>query len=93
MRTKSIYIFTEGDSNELATWSNVPYFLSTTLEKKGYNVIRVDFSVWNLLKKIWNHTVSPLLDIFYPTHAYQFERTWLYNWFCLLYTSDAADEL
>lgn len=81
MRTKSIYIFTEGDSNELATWSNVPYFLSTTLEKKGYNVIRVDFSVWNLLKKIWNHTVSPLLDIFYPTHAYQFERTWLYNWF------------
>ena len=48
MRTKTIFIFTEGDSNKLAVWSNVPYFLSTTLEKKGYNVVRVDFSVWKL---------------------------------------------
>lgn len=80
-QVKNILILTEGDANKLATWSNVPYFLSTTLEKKGYNVARVDFSVWSLLKKIWNHTVSPLLDLFYPTHAYQFERTGFYNWF------------
>lgn len=41
---KNIVVFTYGDSNDPKTWSNVPYMLTKTLEKKGYNVIRVDMS-------------------------------------------------
>lgn len=41
---KNIVVFTYGDSSNPKTWSNVPYMLTTTLEKKGYNVIRVDMS-------------------------------------------------
>lgn len=37
-----INVFTLGDSRKLSTWSNVPYFLTTTLERKGYRVNRID---------------------------------------------------
>ncbi len=75
-----ITIFTDGDATKLSTWSNVPYFLSTTLENKGHIVNRVNTSSFALFKKLYNHTISKFLNLFYPNHAYQFERTRFYNW-------------
>lgn len=76
----NITIFTDGDATKLSTWSNVPYFLSTTLENKGHIVNRVNTSSFALLRKLYNHTFSKFLNLFYPNHAYQFERTKIYNW-------------
>ena len=77
--TMVIYLFTEGDASKLAAWSNVPYFLSTTLEKKGHKVVRVNISAISFVRKVYNHTISRLLEIPFSQHAYQFERTGLYN--------------
>lgn len=57
---KEITVFCEqGDSAQLKTWSNVPYFLTETLIKKGIKVNRVDLSpnanhVHKLFYKLYN---------------------------------------
>ncbi len=74
-----ICLFCDGDSSLLSTWSNVPYFLSTTLEKKGNKVHRVNIASLTFFRKLYNHSISKLLNLFYPNHAFQFERTRFYN--------------
>lgn len=32
---KEVIVYSNGDSNDLATWSNVPYFFCRELEKRG----------------------------------------------------------
>jgi hypothetical protein len=39
---KEITVFTNGDSEEISTWSNVPYFFTKTLMKKGVKINRVN---------------------------------------------------
>lgn len=69
---KNIVVFTYGDANNPATWSNVPYLFTKTLEKKGYNVIKVDISTkQNLLTKAY----SLFFKILKPSTTYYFVRT------------------
>ena len=53
-----IIVFTVGDSNSVDTWSNVPYFFTNTLEKKGYIVHRVniasDGSIGKIIARVFN---------------------------------------
>lgn len=77
---REITVFTEGDASSLKTWSNVPYFFTQTLIEQGYKVNRVNIRVLNTWKKIYNHSFNKILNILFPTHAYQFERTSLYNY-------------
>lgn len=51
---RKIVVFTYGDSKALKTWSNVPYFLTKSLEKKGFEIIRIDISpeYMNKLQKV-----------------------------------------
>ncbi len=66
-----ITVFSIGDSNELKTWSNVPYFFTKSLEEKQIKVNRVDieesaflnilykyslFILFKFIKKNSNHT-------------------------------------
>ena len=60
MNNKEIIVFTCGDSTKLSTWSNVPFLFTTTLEKKGYIVRRVDVSPNRILNRLFN-TISFLL--------------------------------
>lgn len=59
-KIKEITVFCEqGDSAKISTWSNVPYFLTTTLEEKGIKVNRVNLHpgasiVHKLTYKLWN---------------------------------------
>lgn len=69
---KNIVVFTYGDANNPATWSNVPYLFTKTLEKKGYNVIKIDISTkQNLLTKAY----SLLFKILKPSTTYYFVRS------------------
>ena len=40
---RTVNVFTAGDSTDLSVWSNVPYLLCRTLERKGYTVNRIDY--------------------------------------------------
>lgn len=42
---KEVIVYSNGDSNDLATWSNVPYFFCRELEKRGIKVDRVNIHV------------------------------------------------
>lgn len=79
IKINKIVVFLEGDASKLSTWSNVPYFFIETLKRKGFNVDIFDISTWNVIKKLYNHSISKIIDIFFPKHACQFERTLLYN--------------
>jgi glycosyltransferase involved in cell wall biosynthesis len=80
-----INIFTNGDASTPATWSNVPYCLSTTLEQFGYKVNRIDISLQNrpllnLYRRIWTAIVRRYMAWRYKgeQYAYTFDRTPLY---------------
>lgn len=61
---QEITVFTEGDSLSMLAWSNVPYFLTKTLEEKGYLVHRVDVSGFRILRGFYNKVLRPLIQIF-----------------------------
>lgn len=42
---KEVIVYSNGDSNDLSTWSNVPYFFCRELEKRGIKVDRVNIHV------------------------------------------------
>ncbi|GBU07133.1 hypothetical protein AwDysgo_04640 [Bacteroidales bacterium] len=44
-KIKEITLFTNGDSNDLSVFSNVPYFFAQTLISKGIKVNRVDIGI------------------------------------------------
>jgi glycosyltransferase involved in cell wall biosynthesis len=69
---KNILVFTYGDSNNPSTWSNVPYLLTTTFEKKGYNVIRVDMSP---KKNIIYYIHTLFFKIIKPSTTYYYVRS------------------
>lgn len=69
---KNIIVFTYGDANNPSTWSNVPYLFTTTLEKKGYNVIKIDISTkQNPLTLFY----SLICKIIKPTTTFYFYRS------------------
>ncbi|GHV09714.1 hypothetical protein FACS1894162_0900 [Bacteroidia bacterium] len=51
---KEVTVFTNGDSNEISTWSNVPFFFTTSLEKKGIKVNRVNFKSNSLFARLFD---------------------------------------
>lgn len=52
-------MFTDGDSRDINTWSNVPYMFTTALENKGVKVNRVNIKLpWlasGIIGKVYNH--------------------------------------
>lgn len=54
MPTKRIAFFTGGDSHNASTWSNVPYLFAKSLEKKGYELARIDYSPNKFLERVFN---------------------------------------
>ena len=53
---KEITVFSIGDSNELKTWSNVPYFFTKSLEEKQIKVNRVDIKENLILNFIYKYS-------------------------------------
>ena len=57
MGISEIIVFCYGDSRKLATWSNVPYLFTSTLENKGITVHRVDILPPTAFRKWYNAVV------------------------------------
>ena len=75
---KEITVFSVGDSNKISTWSNVPYFFTTTFEKKGVKVNRIDLSPNRIVEKIFDETVSRLLSVINKDNTYTYFRSFMH---------------
>ena len=77
---KKILFFTCGDSNDISTWSNVPYLFAKTLEEKGYKLHRVDISPNKILNRIFNTISYLIFKKFLKRKACpEFHRTWIHR--------------
>lgn len=72
---KEITVFSIGDSTELKTWSNVPYFFTKTLLEKNIKVNRVNLQENNFLSKIYKYTFYALLKLIYRNSNHSYFRS------------------
>ncbi len=72
---KEITVFSIGDSNDLSTWSNVPYFFTKTLEKKGYKVNRINIEENKTLFKFYKYSVFAFFKLLYRNSNHTFFRS------------------
>ena len=73
---KELNVYSHGDSAEISTWSNVPYFFTETLMKKGIKVNRININPSPLPEKIFNNLVWRVLNkLTRKHHFYDYVRT------------------
>jgi glycosyltransferase involved in cell wall biosynthesis len=75
MTSKEVIVYSIGDSNEISTWSNVPYFFCKELEENGYKVIRVNIQQNRLAKIIWDKTLGKIHKKINPDSTFSFFRS------------------
>ncbi|MBN8705761.1 MAG: glycosyltransferase [Bacteroidetes bacterium] len=78
MGIREIVVFTNGDSRRPGTWSNVPYFFTQTLEKKGIIVRRVNLNAPAVFRLIFKYFISVLIKIFEKATTYTVLRSGLH---------------
>lgn len=81
---KEVIFFSYGDSNDVSTWSNVPYLFARTLEEKGIKVDRVNFKETGWVKCVgiaYKVIKKTVLDKLYPDNVYIFIRTKFFRWY------------
>ncbi len=75
-----ITVFSIGDSNELKTWSNVPYFFTKSLEEKQIKVNRVNIEENSFLNTIYKYTIFAILKLINKNSNHTYFRSGL-NYF------------
>lgn len=77
---KEITVYTCGDSNNISTWSNVPYLFTKTLEGKGYKLHRIDISPCKSINRLYNTLSFYIFKKLFKRQACpEFHRTWLHR--------------
>ena len=76
-KSKEIIVFTVGDSTKLSTWSNVPYFFTTALEKKNNKVNRINLQETYFLKLLYFLFFGVFIKLFFPKSNYTYYRSLL----------------
>jgi glycosyltransferase involved in cell wall biosynthesis len=77
---KEITVFSIGDSNELKTWSNVPYFFTKSLEEKQIKVNRINIEENRILKVIYKYTLFVIFKLINKNSDHTYFRSHL-NYF------------
>jgi len=72
---KEVNVFTDGDSSQISTWSNVPFFLTETLLAKGIKVNRIDISPSRKLSRIFYSTFYRVLTRINKKTSYTYLRS------------------
>ncbi len=77
---KEITVYSNGDSHDLTTWSNVPYLFCRALEKKGIRVNRVNIAANKGLNR-WFNTLFYYLfrKLLKRKSSPTFYRTWFHR--------------
>ena len=75
-----IIVFTEGDSLDSSVWSNIPYFLTKTLESKNIQVHRVDVSGPVFLEFLYNKFFRRIVKLlFFKNTTYSYNRSIVFH--------------
>ena len=74
-KIREVTVFTNGDSNNISTWSNVPFFFTETLISRGIKVNRVDLSPSPVLNKLYSKTWERIIRIIYKNTTYTYFRS------------------
>lgn len=82
---KTVNIFTQGDSNKPATFSNVPYSLSNSIEKLGVQVNKIDILpdnnwVFRGYTKIWDKYLRKIISRIFKKNIYSIDRSLFYRY-------------
>ncbi len=72
---KEITVYTSGDSEDITTWSNIPYFFTKTLLEKGIKINRVDIGPSTFLNAFYNLTCWNIIKIINKKTTYTYFRT------------------
>lgn len=74
-RIKEITVFTVGDSNDITHWSNVPFFFTDALVKKGIKINRINLKENGFLTFIFDKIFGRFLKIIFRGHILNFNKT------------------
>ncbi len=78
---KEVIYFCYGDSENVSTWSNVPYLLTKSLQEKGIVIRRINYAAKKWTCRVWKHLVMKgILGIFYPNNVFEYTRSPLFKW-------------
>lgn len=72
---KKIIIFCSGDTKNASIWSNVPYCLSSCLEKKGLELLKIDTSAPTWVVNFYNLFIRTILNFITRKETVYFGRT------------------
>ncbi len=72
---KEVTVYANGDSSNIRTWSNVPFFFTETLISKGIKVNRVDLRPSPILNRIYNKTCLRILRMIHKNTTYKYFRS------------------
>lgn len=75
---KEITVFTTGDSNQIKTWSNIPFFFTASLASKGVKVNRVNLKPNRLMRAIFDYSVTYILRKILKNTTYDYFRSGLH---------------
>jgi glycosyltransferase involved in cell wall biosynthesis len=75
---REVTVFTNGDSSNINTWSNVPFFFTETLITKGIKVNRVDMSPSLILEEFFNKTIYRLIKKIIKHTTYDYFRSYIH---------------
>ena len=76
-KIKEIIVFSIGDSLELKTWSNVPYFFTKSLEDNQIKINRVNIDENYVLSIIYKYSIFAFLKLFYKNSNHTYFRSGL----------------
>lgn len=79
-----ITVYTYGDSNSKATWSNVPFYLTDSFERIGFKVNRINMQPNHMIESAWNRIVLRVIRLVFPKSTYTFDRTPFFRIFARL---------
>lgn len=77
--SKKIIFVSYGDSKSAVSWSNIPYLFSENLEKKGFELVRLDINPNPENNLWWGNYVHRYLSILFPNHQYSYIRSWFFR--------------
>ncbi len=78
---KEVTLYTNGDSQNLSTWSNVPYMFAQALERRGIIVNRVNIEANKTLNRLYNSIFFKLFKVIFKRDASPiFYRSPFHRW-------------
>ncbi len=77
---KEINVFTNGDAAKPSTWSNVPYFFTETLMRKGIKVNRINIGTNRIVKTLYRFTIWQIFKRLKKHDTYDYYRSSIHHY-------------